>query len=189
MKIAQPRSHLASGAIACVVLVLLVKILPIETADPMQLGFLGFMAALFLLVLYAEFIRDSRRVSIDSASNRVMVQFRSWRFALVMLTYPLDRFGSVVSYVTPFRFSANLVELVTHSGGEALRLASFHPASRASSFFSVPRDVEAPQAQELRQSLAKAFGLHDKGFLGVRTPGAYVESDRNLIASRYGQDS
>jgi hypothetical protein len=56
----------------------------------------------------------------------------------------------------------------------ALAIARFPAASVASSFWSVPRDVESDAARNLRTAIARATGLQDGGFLGNRWPGAQM---------------
>lgn len=179
MTISQPRSHRAGIAFGLFFVIVFARAFLFKTASPHELVALPYMASAWVLILYAEVVRDSRSVQIDLQSSNIVEQFRSWRYALKIRTYSLDQFGSVVSYVTPSRSPINLVELVTRTGGESLCLVWYRPSSSAKSFWSIPRDCEAPKAEALRKTLAQGFQLQDRGFLGVRWPGAYVSPAPN----------
>jgi lysylphosphatidylglycerol synthetase-like protein (DUF2156 family) len=178
MTILQPRSHLASITSGIFFALVFVRAIPFDMAGS-SLAALPYVTITWVFIFYCEFVRDSRSVQIDLQSNNIIVQFRSFRFAVKTHTYPLSQFESVVSYVTPARFPRNFVELVTHAGGESLFLVRFQPSSAAKSFWSTPREGEAPKAEALRKTLAEALKLQDKGFLGVRWPGAYVSPAPN----------
>lgn len=174
MKISQPRSFIASIVLGFFFAVAFVGAITFNIAGSRELIPLKVSGVAWVILIYCEFIRDSRSIRFDLNSKCVIEQFRSWRGLVKTNIYPLEQFGSVVSYVTPFRHSRNLVELVTRAGGESLCLVAFQPASAATSFWSIPKECESPKAEALRKTVSGVLKLQDKGFLGVRWPGAYV---------------
>ncbi|HVK93894.1 MAG TPA: hypothetical protein VM571_04110 [Noviherbaspirillum sp.] len=108
---------------------------------------------------------------IDLSAKTVVHRYRPVFGKGRIKSYPLNQFRYVRSYLTIGRFPVNVVELVTNSGGEALCLTKLDPTTNAKSFFSVPREIEAERAKEVRESVASTCGLVDQGFLGCRMTG------------------
>lgn len=132
---------------------------------------------LWMLVAYAETLRNARFVEIDAAQNSIVVNGRTWINRERQKTYELGQFRFVISYISPGRNPENRVELLTHTAGEALCLVIF--PVRASDKFSSrwtfkPHWHESPQATLVRERLATEFHLEDRGFSGSRWPGAQV---------------
>lgn len=132
-------------------------------------------AAISLVLFWAHWIASQRRVSLDKANGQVQICSSSLLFKPRTKSYPLELFGTVQSYLTVGKHPSNRVELVSRTGGEALLLACFEPASTARSFWSFPSVGESHHAQSLRQSVAEQFGLLDRGFLGGRAEGAQLK--------------
>ncbi len=167
-------SHFAGLVFGLVAASIALGAVPFDMATNRQMLFLYCFVVGWLLILYAEFVRDSRLVEFDLPNNRLVVRGRSWRWQLLTSEYSLNQFRSVVSYTAPGRPSLNLVELVTHSGGESFNVTSFDPAIEGKSFFSLPHYIESPEAESLRKSIAALCSVEDRGYLGNRMPGAYV---------------
>lgn len=132
-------------------------------------------AAISLVFLWAHWVASKRQVTLDKANGRVQISSVSLLFKPRTKSYPLELFGSVQSYLTVGKHPSNRVELVSRTGGEALLLAWFEPASTARSFWSFPSQGESSHAQSLRQSVAEQFELLDRGFLGGRAEGAQLK--------------
>ena len=167
-------SHVAGLVIGIVVASIVLGAIPFDMASSRQMAAVPWVVVGWLLILYAEFVRDSRLVEFDLPNNRLVVQERSWRWQLRAFEYTLSQFRSVVSYTMPGRPPRNLVELVTHSGGESFHVTSFDAATEGKSFLSLPYYIETPEAENLRKSIAVLCSLEDRGYLGNRWSGAYV---------------
>lgn len=138
----------------------------------------GVATAFSIAVLFAwtNLVGSKRSVEIDPDSKVVVIRKVSAFLRPRCIQYPLDRFGSVRSYlVNGGRVVYNIVELVTKEGGRALMVGSFEPASKAKSFTSIPVDDESEQAAALRADIAAATKLKDSGFLGVQMIGAQMK--------------
>lgn len=167
-------SHLVGLVIGVVAASIFLGAVPFDMASSRQMLALPLVVLAWFLVLYAEFVRDSRLVEFDLANNRLVVRKRSWRWQLLTSDYTLSQFRSVVSYTVPGRPQRNLVELVTQSGGESFHVSSFDPETEGKSFFSLPHATESPEAKKLRESIAALCSLEDRGYFGSRWTGAYV---------------
>jgi hypothetical protein len=139
--------------------------------DPTLPAILGGCA---LVAIWVKSVQAKRSVEIDAALNTVSIHSVSALFRPGIRRYPLDKFGSVRSYVTSGRYAKVVVELVTKPGGEALFVAAFPPDNGAKSFWSMSTEAENTEAASLRQAISAYAGVKDHGFLNTRLVGALL---------------
>ncbi|RYF01899.1 MAG: hypothetical protein EOO32_02060 [Comamonadaceae bacterium] len=127
---------------------------------------------------WRQFLKSQRAVVIDKVTDLVKVHTVSIWGRRRSASYPLSRFRFVASYITPGKNPVNYLELLSHSGGEALPLREFAPVFGKTPFLSLSGNLqENAEAAVLRQRVASYAGLEDRGFIGIRMTGALL-SDR-----------
>jgi hypothetical protein len=129
------------------------------------------VAAVWMALLAWIFIDGfTRKIYFDSGKRQIIVRWRNVLLLQREACFPLERFGSVVSYYPKWEKSPqNIVSLVERSSGCGLAVTSFGTELKWRSFWTiVPKLVEAPGAQALRAKIHSTLGLADEGFVGLR---------------------
>jgi hypothetical protein len=149
-------------------------VFPIQTVSAAQFILPGAFAALLVFTVWVSMVVGTRVVCINPSSGSVEVTWRTATLRKRRATFALGQFKAVVSYNQPGRYARTRVELNSLAGDHSLLLATYPAGSVAKSFWSVPRDVESGEARSTRISVARACGLRDDGFVGLRIPGAQL---------------
>ena len=147
----------------------------------LQHGWSAFAASLGLIIfgisalLFRWFWLQSKE-EIEIQSDRTVILHRSGFLGEVTTaTFQLDHFGAIRSILVGSRNTTNLLELVSISGGESLRIAFRAPNERSSFFSLAPELFENSEISSLRTVLSEKWGLRDGGFQGRKWAGAAIK--------------
>lgn len=173
--IEQKSSYLAVHILLALSAASSVKLLLGGATSPADIMVPATVCAVAVVGAWANFIKSKRSIEIDIESRAVTIHKTSALLRPKRIEYPLDRFGSVRSYMTAGRYPKSVVELVTKEGGRALMVAFFEPDSKAKSFMSIPAEVENKEAAALREKIASLTNLRDSGYLGEQYVGAQMK--------------
>jgi hypothetical protein len=144
---------------------------------PSQWPVLAFLYSLLFTTLWSGRNKGRSYTVVDTEKQLVLVHTASILGKIRTSCYDIPAFGSVISYVVVGKNPQNRVELVTHSGGEALLLGEFAPSRETKSFFSLSTGTsESGEAEKLRLQISHACKLKDRGFLGTRWVGAQLKA-------------
>lgn len=111
----------------------------------------------------------SHEVLYEPATRKIIVRWRNPLLGLRRTEFPLDRFGSVVSYYPYGNRSRSTVCLIERSADRGLNIGSFESKYVSRSFWDLfPALVEADEARKLRLKLSSLLGVQDAGYIGVR---------------------
>ncbi|MBX3586455.1 MAG: hypothetical protein KF796_07410 [Ramlibacter sp.] len=152
---------------------MLVALLPAAFVFFFAIPFVSVVIALVLsLILYAvlgwlAFVWSRRTVTLDPEKGKVVVSSRSYLFKELQSEFPVQRFGSVVSYYPMGRNAPNCVSLMDRSGDRGILIGSFSAGWKSKSFWSWPTIVESEQAQKLRAHVSSCSRIGDGGYVGV----------------------
>ncbi|MFV0665719.1 hypothetical protein [Denitromonas sp.] len=131
------------------------------------------LGALLALRYWHTAVRNRRSIEFNIDQNQVIERSVDSLLRHRIRTFALSEFGKVVSYIEPTaqpHTPRNRVELVTHSGGEALLLAVFSPIQTKKKISM--SYAESPGAASLRQQISSSLPIADGGHLGYRWIGA-----------------
>lgn len=147
----------------------------------MQHGWSAFAAYLGLTIfvisaLLFRWFWLQRKEEIEIQSDRTVILHKSGFLGEVRTaTFKLDHFGAIRSILVGSRNTTNLLELVSISGGESLRIAFRAPNERSSFFSIAPELSENSEISSLRTVMSEKWGLRDGGFQGRKWAGAAIK--------------
>lgn len=128
--------------------------------------FLRGMATLFGLMAIQLLAADCREVRLEIDARRVVVRYRNTLFARFDVAFPMDRFGSVRTWLTRNNkgYVHFYLELVTRDGKGAVVLTFGYANPRAQDVSGA--DLEPEPIAEVRRTIARRLGIRDEGCVG-----------------------
>lgn len=128
------------------------------------------MATLFGLMAVQMLAADCREVRLEIDRGRVVVQYRNVLFARFDVAYPMDRFGSVRTWLTRNNKGSVhfYLELVTRNGKETVVLTYGYANPQEHGMSDA--DLEPKAIAEVRGTVARRLVICDEGCVGFAAP-------------------
>ncbi|CAM8624865.1 hypothetical protein MCEMIEM13_02986 [Comamonadaceae bacterium] len=130
---------------------------------------IGMSCSFWLLLSYWEWVRAQGYLDLNAKTKLITIKTINVFGKSHCASYRVQDFRAVSSFLTWPENRSNCVELITHTGGEALVIAEFEPARIDKSFWGTPVYGESIEARNLRQLVRTDFELEDLGFEDSRS--------------------